>query len=118
MWNTKATHYQIQNNTKTSEINYLKVATTRLVDTIPMAIYYHLVQQLLEGMATEIIKIATNPNSLNELLKEDPEIVFKRKKLLEKQERLEKASLKLMKFGPSISTTNDFYSDDENNDFY
>ena len=70
-----------------------------------MAIYYHLVKQLLEGMVTEMIKIAGKPNSHNELLKEDPEIVFRKKNLLEKQQRLEKANIKLMKFDCSTFET-------------
>ena len=99
--------------TKTLNIeNEFKVATTRMVDHIPMAIYYHLVKQLLEGMATEIIKITTEENSHRNLLIEDSSTVFTRKRLLEKQERLEKATVKLLKFGSSTYTHNRFYSND------
>ena len=83
-----------------------------MVDHIPMAIYYHLVKQLLEGMATEIMKITTEENSHRILLREDASIVSKRKRLLEKQERLEKATMKLLKFGSLHHTANSLYSDE------
>ena len=87
-----------------------------MVDTIPMAIYYHLVKQLLEDMATEMIKIAAKPDSIHTLLKEDATTVFQRKLLVEKQERLEKATIKLMKFGSSSQATSSPDSEDENDE--
>ena len=78
-----------------------------MVDHIPMAIYYHLVKQLLEGMATEIMKITTEENSHRILLREDASIVSKRKRLLEKQ-----ATMKLLKFGSLHHTANSIYSDE------
>ena len=84
-----------------------------MVDTIPMAIYYHLVKQLLEDMATEMIKIAAAPDSIHTLLKEDAMTVFQRKLLVEKQERLEMATMKLMKFGSSSQATNNPDAEDD-----
>ena len=46
----------------------------------------------------ELIKLSAKPESCEKLLREDAEAVFTRKKLMEKQERLEKANIKLMRF--------------------
>lgn len=70
-----------------------------------MAIYYHLVKQPLEKMATELIRITATPDACDKLLREDEEPVFKRRKLMEKQERLDKANSKLMMFGSTAAGT-------------
>ena len=86
-----------------------------MMDTIPMAIYYHLTKQLLEDMDTEVIKIAAAPDSIHTLLKEDINTVSQRDILVRKQERLEKASIKLMNFGSFCQATS--YQDSEDESF-
>ncbi|XP_070544281.1 interferon-induced GTP-binding protein Mx3-like isoform X4 [Ptychodera flava] len=76
---------------------YLKVATNRLMDDIPMTITYYLLQELAKEIKTEMAKLMIEKN-FDDFLREDPAIEERRLALENKRERLDRANKELALF--------------------
>ncbi|XP_077998968.1 interferon-induced GTP-binding protein Mx-like isoform X2 [Glandiceps talaboti] len=76
---------------------YLKVATTRLMDDIPMTITYYLLHELGKEIKTEMSKFMIEKN-FDEFLREDAAIEERRLALETKRERLDRANKELALF--------------------
>ncbi|XP_002742049.1 uncharacterized protein LOC100367492 [Saccoglossus kowalevskii] len=76
---------------------YLKVATTRLMDDIPLMITFYLLQELGNDIKVEMAKFLIERN-IDEFLREDAAVEERRLSLEAKKERLDRASRELAMF--------------------
>ncbi|XP_058886779.1 interferon-induced GTP-binding protein Mx-like [Acipenser ruthenus] len=77
---------------------YYKIASNRLADLVPMAIKYHQIQESVTKLQGEMFSILQKRDLVDELVEEEGTAAEKRRTLIERRERLNKARLALIKF--------------------
>ncbi|KAK1132426.1 interferon-induced GTP-binding protein Mx-like [Acipenser oxyrinchus oxyrinchus] len=77
---------------------YYKIASDRLVDLVPMAIKYYQMQESITKLQGEMFSILQKRDLVDELVEEEGTAAEKRRNLIERRERLNKARLALIKF--------------------
>ncbi|RXM27305.1 Interferon-induced GTP-binding protein Mx [Acipenser ruthenus] len=75
-----------------------KIASNRLADLVPMAIKYHQIQESVTKLQGEMFSILQKRDLVDELVEEEGTAAEKRRTLIERRERLNKARLALIKF--------------------
>ncbi|MGH0184185.1 UNVERIFIED_CONTAM: hypothetical protein FKN15_014379 [Acipenser sinensis] len=75
-----------------------KIASDRLVDLVPMAIKYYQIQESITKLQGEMFSILQMRDLVDELVEEEGTAAEKRRNLIERRERLNKARLALIKF--------------------
>ncbi|CAN0402515.1 unnamed protein product [Lampetra fluviatilis] len=70
--------------------SYFKIALTRLMDMVPMAVRFNMLDELVVALGVELTALAQEGN-LAELLCEDEDTMEKRRAVIERVERLRKA---------------------------
>ncbi|MGH0184894.1 UNVERIFIED_CONTAM: hypothetical protein FKN15_024494 [Acipenser sinensis] len=79
--------------------NFLSnIASDRLVDLVPMAIKYYQIQESITKLQGEMFSILQMRDLVDELVEEEGTAAEKRRNLIERRERLNKARLALIKF--------------------
>ncbi|KAK1130159.1 interferon-induced GTP-binding protein Mx-like [Acipenser oxyrinchus oxyrinchus] len=77
---------------------YYKIASSRLADLVPMAIKYYQIQESTTKLQKEMFSILQKRDLVDELVEEEGTAAEKRRNLIERRERLNKARLALIKF--------------------